>query len=214
MPLKKSDTATPFCKICHKRIEQNSLHSFIFAEKTICLRCFKSLHPCRKRTRFGKYRITTFYVYNEAFQSLLYLYKGCGDIELSSVFLERLYPLLRVRYFRHVIVPAPSSQKRIDERGFDHIPLIFSKLGKRIELVIHKTADVKQSDLSKKERRNIGKHLALVPNAVLRGERVLFVDDVMTTGSTVKACLRLLESLHPKSIEVLVLARVPPNRKK
>lgn len=213
MRLKRFVTATPFCKVCHRRIERNSLYSLVFAEKTICLRCFHSLEPKIIRSRKASLRITSLYPYHQTFQSLLYLYKGCGDIELSTVFLERFKPLLKLRYRRHVLVPAPSSERRITERGFDHVPLIFQGIGKRVQNALIKTSDVKQSDLSKNERRKIGKHLALLPKTHLEGERILFVDDVMTTGSTAKACVALLKKLNPKSIEVMVLARVSMKEK-
>ena len=208
MRSKKSVIAIPSCKVCHRKIEQNSLFSLIFAEKTICIRCYFALKPHWVTRRFGKVKIHWLYPYGEAFQNLLYLYKGCGDIELSTVFLERIKPYLKLRYSHHVIVPAPSSEKRIGERGYDHVPLIFQGIGKGVVPAIVKTSDVKQSDQNKEGRKRIGDYLALLPKVKISGERVLFVDDVMTTGSTVRACLRLLRKLHPKSIEVFVLAKV------
>ena len=42
---------------------------------------------------------------------------------------------------------------------------------------------------------------------------ILLVDDVFTTGSTMRACISLLQEKHPKRIHVLVLSKVPkPSR--
>ena len=44
----------------------------------------------------------------------------------------------------------------------------------------------------------------------LRGARVILIDDVLTTGSTLKACARRLKRAGAARVEALVLARVVP----
>ena len=154
------------------------------------------------------------FAYGQQLKSLIYLYKGCGDIVLGEAFLERIKPLLQLRFHGYVLVPVPSYIARVQERGFDHVPLLFSGIGREVVPAIEKTADVKQSDQSKKERRHIGRYFRLRHGEKLRGRKVLLVDDVYTTGSSVRACLRLLRKARPKKMAVLVLARVGLTGKK
>ena len=176
--------------------------------KTLCLRCFYDLKPQYFRFTIDGIRGFAIYPYEQEFQSLLYLYKGRGDIELSSVFLDRIRFLLKVRYQGYTLVYVPSHPSHIQKRGFDHVPLIFLGIGKRICCPIIKTEDVKQSDQNKKDRRKIGRYLRLVGGNDLKGKKLLLVDDVCTTGSSLRSCVRLLKKLRPKKISILVLAKV------
>ena len=74
--------------------------------------------------------------------------------------------------------------------------------------LIEKTERVKQSDRNSKERSNIGEFLRILEHTDLKGKKILLVDDIFTTGSTIKACLKLLKTLNPKKIKVLVLCKV------
>ncbi|MGE4506122.1 MAG: ComF family protein, partial [Desulfovibrionaceae bacterium] len=64
-----------------------------------------------------------------------------------------------------------------------------------------------QSTLPAREReRNIAGAFRADP-ALVGGARVLLVDDVMTTGSTLKACARELRAAGAEGVEALVVAR-------
>lgn len=214
MPSRKSNTATRFCKVCHKPIGLGSFHALATLEPQLCTSCYLELKPSFVHWRWAGVPCLAIYPYRQAFQSMLYLYKGCGDIELAPAFLAHAKALLRLRYWDYVLVAAPSHQEKIEARGFDHIPLVFGGIGKGFCPALIKTKNVKQSDMSKAERKKIKSALAPTSAAKsLKGKKVLLVDDVFTTGSTIKACVGILRSFSPKCIRVLVLAKVPLGRK-
>ena len=199
----------PTCKICHKEIEESSLFHQLFAAKTICLRCFQSLKPIYHRWSEDGVSCLAIYPYSQAFQSLIFLYKKCGDIELAPVFLERCLPFLRLFYPGYVVVAAPSHQNKIEERGFDHLPTLLETFGHPVIRAFVKTEDVKQSDLGRAQRKAIGKAIRFLNPPELTGRKILFVDDVCTTGSTLRACLSELKKAKPKKLKALLLAKVP-----
>ena len=92
-------------------------------------------------------------------------------------------------------------------RGFNHVVEVCKQIGININPVIEKTSHFKQAENTAKQRQQIGKHLQLKATDKLHNKRVLIVDDIYTTGSTMKAAIKLVEQLQPKEIRILVLAK-------
>ena len=149
------------------------------------------------------------YDYDEEIQGKLYQLKGCFDIELAGIFLDYFRPFLFLKFFGYVMVPAPSAKEADEERGFNHVEEIFKPLKLKMLSIIHKTKNVKQSDLNAEERKKIKDNLA-IDDVDLSNKKILLVDDVYTTGSTMQAAIKLLEELHPKKIKVLVISKTKP----
>ena len=61
---------------------------------------------------------------------------------------------------------------------------------------------------AKARRRNVLGAFRVANRDAVRGETVLLIDDVYTTGATVEACARALKRSKAKRILVLTLARV------
>lgn len=210
MPKRKSDSATPFCKMCFKDLKENSLKMAFHRENLICHRCYLGLNPIYQHFVFHKIKFLAIYEYGEGMQSALYQFKGCYDIELAPLFLDYPLPWLKLRYRNYVLVPAPSSASHNEQRGFNHVIEAFSVLGLPILPILAKKSDRKQTDCTAEQRAQVGEILTIAKKVDLRDKNVLFVDDVFTTGSTAKACLSLIASLHPKRMEGLVLSKVIP----
>ena len=66
---------------------------------------------------------------------------------------------------------------------------------------------MKEADKNAKQRKQINKYLALKKQIDLSKTKVLLVDDIYTTGSTMRATINMVERLNPKDIKVLVLAK-------
>lgn len=147
------------------------------------------------------------YDYSEFIKQQIYLFKGCSDYEMKDIFLNLFIKELKIYYKGYKIIPIPSYKNDDELRGFNHVVEVFKQMGLDLYQVIEKTEHFKQAEKSAKERQSIKKYLQLNNTKQLTKNRVLIVDDIYTTGATIKAAINLVEKLNPKEIKVLVLAK-------
>ncbi|MDT8317733.1 MAG: ComF family protein [bacterium] len=114
-----------------------------------------------------------------------------------------------------VIVAVPLHISRLRERGFNQSQLLAEGLGKEISPHIDKyilervRPTGSQTGMSSKERRaNVRGAFSLRSGADVSGKRILLIDDVYTTGATVKECSKVLKKGGASVVNVLTLARV------
>ena len=116
-----------------------------------------------------------------------------------------------------VIVPIPLHARRLWQRRFNQAALlaqiVAQSAGKPLDLrsFIRAKATLSQVGMTRTERaENIQGAFRIKDTAVGRfqGLRVLLVDDVLTTGSTVNAAARVLLRGGAAQVDVLVFARV------
>lgn len=106
-----------------------------------------------------------------------------------------------------VLVPVPLSSKRKRWRGFNQA----EKLAKMIDaeatkLMLKRTRDTQaQATLNKQERLANTKG-AFEALSEAKGQRIVLIDDVYTTGATTNACSDALRSAGAKSVKTLVWA--------
>lgn len=171
----------------------------------LCSHCLSELHPIMETFNVGEFSARVLYAYNEAVRSLLFQFKACGDIELSSVFISYQAPLLRLLYHGYTLVPAPSYEAKNEVRGFNHVEEMFRPLHLPLLKALKKTSDVKQASLNFADRQKIGEHLAFCDGVSVVGKKILFVDDLITTGATARACCALLKEHGAKKVAILAM---------
>lgn len=198
---------TRLCKLCFKDVKANDIYHFSDSSIDICASCLSNINPTFERFEVKGYKALSIYNYDERIKALIYQLKGCFDIEIAHVFLLRYKLELSLWYKGYTVVPIPSYKEDDEIREFNHVEEIIKLLGLPMKKLLEKTAKVKQANSSAEERKQISKHLKLTSEAKLFGEKILLVDDVYTTGSTMKAAVSLIEKLKPKTIKILVISK-------
>ncbi len=111
----------------------------------------------------------------------------------------------------HAIVPMPISTDRLVERGFNQSLLLAQALSEHLNIPVwqpvQRLAQHSQKGLSRLERlENIEQQfIAAAPNQI-RYRKVLIVDDVVTTGSSITALSQVLQQLGCQQVYSLCLA--------
>lgn len=165
----------------------------------LCDFCWKKLGGLADNHLKLVNHIPSFFVFNyksknaDIVKSLLVAYKGGGfssSVErlLCDYIVTRSFPLKSIHY----IVPAPLSSRNTD--GVDHAREIASALNKITGIPILNICQpslslVKQKYKSQKERKSLEVFLKFKPPKL---DGVCFVDDVITTGSTMISTYKAL----------------------
>ena len=184
-----------------------SFHSLIFGKKDLCFRCYQKMDASFFRWSVKGVPCMAIYPYENDVRSRLYQFKGCGDLELSPTFFSFIASFLKLRFRDYVVVPVPSTENHDQARGFNQVEEMAKELGLPVVSCLRKDGNEKQSDLSLKERSLVGRWIRLEGGLGLKGKKILLLDDVYTTGHTIKVCLAKLRSLHPKKMAVLTMAK-------
>ena len=114
-----------------------------------------------------------------------------------------------------LIVPVPLHRERERERGFNQAAVLARALSTQMllpldELSVHRvehTARHRAGMDARARRETVEEAFKVVRPRLVTGERVLLIDDVLTTGATVSACARALKEAGALEVFVLTVAR-------
>ena len=191
------------CLYCDKRIEEETLVSMFLLKDDLCPACRRAMKFHYRRFVMDGMRIETFYEYDSLYRSMLLQYKECYDEALKDIFLYGISDYIRLRYHGYKIAYVPSSQKKITERGFDHLRLMCSSLH------MEEIGGLKQIEERCQENKDHTERKKMMNNYLYTGQkekRVLIVDDVLTSGSSLYGVYRALRN-DVEHISAVVFAK-------
>jgi ComF family protein len=114
-----------------------------------------------------------------------------------------------------IIIPVPLSQKRLLERGFNQAEILAEILAKKTNLKLDKQTLVRKTHtpmhraaMDRRARELTVENAFEVtrPNFV-KGEKILLVDDIFTSGATTSYCAKILKKKGADKVYVLTVAR-------
>ena len=157
------------------------------------------------------------YAYDSIIRKLILKYKFQEKSDLYKIFVKNLKNNKKTYLFLKkydIIIPVPISKKRLKERGYNQSSLLSKEISKdfNIEyndkcLLKHKHTE-SQSSLNKELRtKNVEDVYSVKNQEKIINKKILLVDDIYTTGSTVNECSKVLRQAGAENIGILTIAK-------
>lgn len=191
------------CDMCARPFA-GGLH---FGRDALCSACAEKPFP------FAKGRAAC--LYDEASRGIVLGFKHGDRLDYAPMlvrWLERagadLWP------HADAIVPVPLHVSRLRKRRYNQAAELARPLAARVgraylpDALIRTRATKPQANSPEARWENVRTAFALRRGAKVAGKRVVLVDDVFTTGATLRACARVLLTAGATEVNVAVLARV------
>lgn len=189
LPVRGEDTSTPLCPACASR-----------------------------RPLFGRARAV--WLYGGAAKDLILRLKY-ADREDLAMPIGRLMARAGAELLREadLLVPVPLHLRRLVARRYNQAALLARAISRvsRVPVAVHALrrtrATPSLAELSRKEREaSLIDAFAVRPRwrGRLRGQRIVLIDDVLTSGATAEGCAEALLAAGAAAVDVLAAARTPP----
>jgi len=203
-----------------------ALLNIIFPEKCagcgekssyLCLSCRKKI-PALSVQLLSKENIFSLYPYrNEIIKKLLFQLKFKHIKDIAFVFGEPLHNFIFKEFqedFPIYLLPIPQTKIHAKKRGFNQAHALAEAIAAHNKnyfikdiLVRKDVVSAQTSFKSRKDRENNMRDGFFIENGeFLKNNTVVIIDDIVTTGSTMRAGKRALEKFSPKKISCISVA--------
>ncbi|MFP4697162.1 MAG: ComF family protein [Eubacteriales bacterium] len=189
----------PRCEKCSKIIDHE--------ENILCFDCSKKAHVYNKGWSLC--------LYQEPLKEAIYAFKYNNKKEYGKLFAKEIvnhFKSILIQYKIDVIIPIPLYYKKKKKRGYNQSEVLAKEIGKmldiKVECCLERVRDTKaQKGLNDEQRiKNLRNAISLKNNRY-SFKKILLVDDIYTTGSTINACARALKkNIHNDDIQVYFIS--------
>ncbi|WP_162297907.1 ComF family protein [Halalkalibacillus sediminis] len=135
------------------------------------------------------------------------IYKYRGDYEIVFSWQEELRRVYLKHYKKDkfTLIPIPLSEERQFERGFNQAEGIARCIGTNINQSLVRTQHTEKQSKRKKRQRMEATNPFLINGEVPK--RALIIDDIYTTGTTIRQAAQCLREAGAEEVESLTLIR-------
>lgn len=188
------------CPVCKKEVD---------SKYYLCDSCYIKLKKKEKLRNLSNFYYS--YYYDEDIKKVIADFKLNNrkrlGLEIASLIRGSLNNLIQKERI-DIVIPVPISQKRMNERGFNQVELLLDYCQIRYSKIYREKNTeymykILNSEDRKKNIRNVFKNKGIE----IENKNILLVDDIVTTGATVKEIIRELnKNSIPKKICVFSIA--------
>lgn len=216
------------CPVCDKVIRHDEeickkceagIH---FIEEPRCKKCSKELQDeeteyctdCRKSCHLYKTGIAAFR-YDDKISKSIYRFKYHNRRTYAAFYGRAIadkYGTQIRRLGADVIIPVPIHERKLIKRGYNQAELIANELGKNLGIAVDsrllvRVIDTKpQKEMDKSERKKNLENAFKISADVVEYRKVILVDDIYTTGSTIDECAAALMAAGVREVDFVSLS--------
>lgn len=154
------------------------------------------------------------YRYESPLKDAIHLLKYQRKVALAGPLADLLMERTGDPHDFDMVMPVPLHPDRLREREFNQALLFADRVARHLALplsydnLIRTQATPPQSELTRAARlRNLRRTFAVSRPAGIIGRRILLIDDVFTTGTTVNECAKVLRKAGAGPVSVCTIAR-------
>ncbi|MEH7303992.1 ComF family protein [Neobacillus drentensis] len=189
------------CRICSRPLRHVEEQ---FRNGDVCHDCFRWEEDANWQGTLEKN--DSLYVYNDFLKEVVAKFKFRGDYVLAKIFAEVFRGKIS-ELAPDLLVPIPLSDERQYERGFNQAAALLTEAGFPPANMLSRIHAEKQSKKSRSERIHLPQVFQVHHEGTLTGKKVILIDDIYTTGSTLRHAAKLLKEAGAKGVQSLTLAR-------
>ena len=203
-----------FCKSCSLMEEVidlskrlcDSCGSYLNNNFNICSKCLPEEHLWQQGFCAYNYKRKT--------QQAIYLFKYNNKIILAKPFVEQMHKVIEpfIDEF-DMITYVPKFWLHSLIQNYNQAKIIAQLLAQEIKLPCHSVIKKnkwtkKQAKLTKIERLKNLKNVFKIKNTkLIKNKSILLIDDILTTGTTLNQCTKILQSEGAKAVYILTISR-------
>ena len=196
----------PYCQHCGQPFDYASSASKVL----LCPNCTQNKLPWFRLARSA-------FRYEEDSKNLILSFKFYDRTDNAKILAKFMKNAAQDIFDKGIdlIVPVPLHYTRLFRRKYNQSALLAIELSKLtgipVEfdgLVRHKKTRPQVEFSGKVRQLNVRNAFSVKRPDDFKGKHILLIDDVLTTGSTLKECAKALKKAHPSSIDLLTAARV------
>lgn len=182
-------------------------------ETRICKACGRQMDKsgtcidCQKWQKLGDVFVNeSIFQYNDAMKNFMHRYKFVGDYQLRMIFQKEIRKKIRKDL---LVVPIPVSAETQINRGFNQVIGLLGNTEYVDALMVKEKRKVRQSELNRQQRIHNKQVFTINPKhaSQIIDQRILLVDDIYTTGTTIRHAAEVLRNNGAKQVLGLTLCR-------
>lgn len=209
-------SGTRWCSDCQKKV--NAIHD------TVCTFCGLPQESVGLCTQCGEnppaYKmLRSWAVFAGPIQGALHRLKYKRDVGLGEALSEQVAGFVsQLNWPVDTLIPIPLGKKRLKERGYNQVAMIAMPLSMQLGLkylpkAISRARETRsQVGLSAMERQENVRSAFLADKWKVRGQAILLIDDVATTGATLSSAAEALYNSGARDVYGITIARALPHR--